>query len=60
MFGVGDVLRGKRVARDYWGTRGSWFESEEERARAGVRSEVKKFEEGEEEVLIGGGQPWGV
>ncbi|CAG8949799.1 hypothetical protein HYFRA_00004122, partial [Hymenoscyphus fraxineus] len=58
MYGTGDVLRGKRISRDYFKTRGVWFESEEERERSGVRSEVRDFGDGVEEVLVGGRQPW--
>ncbi|CAG8983702.1 hypothetical protein HYALB_00006271 [Hymenoscyphus albidus] len=58
MYGTGDVLRGKRISRDYFKTRGVWFESEEERERSGVRSEVRVFGDGVEEVLVEGRQPW--
>lgn len=58
MLGNGSLLRGKRVARDFWGMRGVWFVSDEERGRAGVRSEIGVFGGVEEEVFCGG--VWGL
>ncbi|KAE8448118.1 hypothetical protein EG329_009883 [Mollisiaceae sp. DMI_Dod_QoI] len=65
--GVGMVLRGKRVGRNYWGVSQVWFESEEERVESSVRSRVVEYEHTDkrggqlkvvEEALIEEKQPW--
>lgn len=57
-FGVGMVLRGKRRERNHWGTGQLLFESEEERVRSGIRSEVVDYGDGLEERLKDERQPW--
>lgn len=57
-WGRGEVLRGKRAGRNFWGVEQVLFESEEERGRSGLRLEIVRFEyEGREvveEVLVEG------
>ncbi|TAQ86674.1 hypothetical protein B7494_g4994 [Chlorociboria aeruginascens] len=55
LWGRGRALRGKRKMRDCWGRGlGMLFESEEEKKRSGVRSEVVEGEE----ILLDERQPW--
>lgn len=62
MLGAGEVLRRKRRERDCWGKKGegrTLFESDEERARSGIRSNFLEAGDGYmEEVLSDEKQPW--
>jgi len=57
-WGRGDVLRGKRAGRNYWGVQQTLLDGEEERARSGIRNEIVRSEwQGrvvEEEILLDG------
>lgn len=57
LMGKGERLRGKRRERNPWKVSQLFFESEEERDKSGVKSEVLRGEV-VEEVLVEGRQPW--
>lgn len=57
-FGVGAVLRGKRRERNPWGVGQLLFESDAERVRSGIRSEVVDYRDSLEERLKDEKQPW--
>ena len=62
-FGVGEMLRGKRAKRNFWGVGQILFVDEEERKASGVKSRVLEWvDEGGhrmvEEVLVDERQPW--
>lgn len=56
--GVGRVLRGKRIGRNWWGIGQSLFESVEERERSGLQTSLERFDHQgivvEVEVLLDG------
>lgn len=59
LLGVGSELKGKRIARNFWGVDQVWFENEEDRRKSGVKSKVVKGESGHnEEVLSDERQNW--
>jgi hypothetical protein len=62
LLGMGEVSRRKRRERDCWAKKGErrmLFESDEERARSGVRSHILEAGDGYvEEVLSDEKQPW--
>jgi hypothetical protein len=55
---VGEVLRRKRRERNHWGVGQLLFESEEDRATSGIRSEIVDYEDDLEESLKDEPQPW--
>jgi hypothetical protein len=57
-FGTGEFLRGKRRDRNHWRVGQLLFESEEERVRSGIRSEIVDYGDGPEERLKDETQPW--
>jgi hypothetical protein len=57
-FGMGEVLRRKGRERNHWAVGQLFFESDEERARSGVRSEMVDLGDGPEETLKDEPQPW--
>lgn len=56
--GTGEGLREKRGARNRWGVNQVLFESEEERRRSGVRSQVVDYGRGVMEEVLDEKQPW--
>jgi hypothetical protein len=57
-FGLGDILRGKRMGRNHWRVGQTLFESDGERVRSGIRSEIVNSGDGLEEKLKDEMQPW--
>jgi len=57
LMGTGEKLRGKRRERNPWKVSQLFFESEEERGKSGVKSEVLRGEV-VEEVLVEDRKPW--
>jgi len=56
--GKGEILSGKRRGRNPWMVGQLLFESEEEREKSGVKSELLGKYEVIEELLVEGRQPW--